>query len=153
MLSLKCVPLSAVLLGFAGVIPFVWGAITYLSPELQGWGARTFGARFVGPYVSLYYGVIILAFMSGVLWGFATKATGAVATTGYGLSVLPALWAFFQTGTGPVSSAIALIAGFLGVLAIDFLFWRQGLAPNWWMALRVPLTVIVVGSLLVVSFL
>ena len=147
------VPRSALLLGLAGVIPFVWGAVTYLSPELQGWGVRAFGSRFVGPYISLFYGSIILAFMSGVLWGFATKTEGAVAASGYALSVLPALWAFFMTGGGPVSSAIALMAGFVGVLAIDWMFWKQGLAPAWWMGLRVPLTVIVVTSLGVIGFL
>ena len=152
MMAIHDIPKSAALLGAAGLIPFVWGALTYLSPELQGWGARTFGPRFVGPYISLFYGAIILAFMSGVLWGFAAKATGAVAASGYALSVLPALWAFFQTGAGPVSSAIALMAGFIGVLGIDFMFWRQGLAPSWWMALRIPLTVIVVLSLAVVAF-
>ena len=36
----------------------------------------TLGGRFVGPYVQLFYGAIILSFMSGVLWGFAHKVEG-----------------------------------------------------------------------------
>ncbi len=28
---------------------------------------------FIGAYVGLTYGTVILAFMSGVLWGFAAK--------------------------------------------------------------------------------
>ena len=147
------VPKSALILGLAGLIPFVWGALTYLSPELQGWGARQLGSRMVGPYISLFYGTIILAFMSGVLWGFAAGADGVMASSGYVLSVLPALWAFFATGGGPVSAAIALMAGFIGVLAIDWLFWRNGLTPGWWMKLRVPLTAIVVTCLAMVGFL
>ena len=59
------------------------------------------------------------------------------------LSVLPALWVFFTVGAGPTSSAIYLIAGFIGLLALDWSFWRQGLAPEWWMRLRILLTVVV----------
>jgi hypothetical protein len=82
-----------------------------------------------------------------VLWGFATKAEGQVAATAYALSVLPALWAFFFVGGGPVSAAIYLIFGFVGLLGLDWLFWRQGLAPAWWMRLRVGLTAVVVFCL------
>ena len=137
------IPRSALILGLAGLIPFLWGAATLLSPSLAQWGQSALGGRFVGPYVQLFYGTIILSFMSGVLWGFAAKANGAIATTGYALSVIPALWAFFMTGGGPVTAAMNLIVGFLGVLAIDWLFWRQGLTPDWWVRLRVLLTAIV----------
>ena len=141
------IPRAALILGLAGLIPFVWGALTVLSDELAMFGAGWLGPRFIGPYVQLSYGTIILAFMSGVLWGFATRAEGAVAASGYALSVIPALWAFFFVGGGPVSAAIYLIAGFIGLLALDWLFWRQGLAPEWWLQLRVGLTVIVVACL------
>lgn len=150
---MRDIPKSALLLGLAGLIPFIWGAMTYLNPELQAWGARALGPRFVGPYVQLFYGSVILSFMSGVLWGFATKATGSVAATGYALSVIPALWAFFMTGGGPVSAGMALMAGFVGLLGIDWLFWNHGLAPPWWMQLRVLLTAIVVICLGVGVFL
>lgn len=145
------IPRAALLLGLAGLIPFVWGAFTVFSPSAQAWGVQVFGARFVGPYIGLFYGSVILSFMSGVLWGFATKAEGAVAATGYALSVLPALWAFFMTGGGPVAAAIALIAGFVALLVLDWLFWKQGLAPQWWMKLRLLLTTIVVLSLVPVA--
>ena len=105
------------------------------------------GTRFVGPYVQVFYGSVILAFMSGVLWGFATKASGRRASIGYGLSVIPALWAFFMTGGGPASAAGNLITGFLGLLILDWQFWHWGLAPRWWMALRLLLTAIVVACL------
>ena len=93
------------------------------------------------------YGTIILAFMSGVLWGFATRAPEGQAATGYALSVLPALWAFFMVGGGPTASAVYLIAGFTGLLLLDWSFWRRGLAPEWWMQLRIRLTVVVVACL------
>ncbi|UWR22893.1 DUF3429 domain-containing protein [Sulfitobacter sp. S190] len=138
------IPRAPLILGLAGLIPFVWGAATTLSPALADWGLATFGARFIGPYVQLFYGAIILSFMSGVLWGFATKADGARAATGYALSVLPALWAFFMTGNGPTSASLNLMIGFAGLLLLDFAFWQWGLAPRWWMSLRLLLTGIVV---------
>ncbi|MFD1341008.1 DUF3429 domain-containing protein [Litorisediminicola beolgyonensis] len=146
------VPRSALLLGLAGVLPFAWGALTLFWPALAEWGVRALGPRFVGPYVQLFYGSIILSFMSGVLWGFVARAERGGAM-GYVLSVIPALWAFFMTGGGPVSAAINLMAGFLGLLLLDFAFWRWGLAPRWWMHLRVLLTALVVFCLAVTAFL
>lgn len=145
------IPRSALLLAFAGLLPFVWGVVTLWFPEVALYTIAWVGPRFVGPYVGLFYGAVILSFMSGVLWGFATKAEGQVATTGYALSVLPALWAFFMTGGGDESAAIALIAGFVGLLGLDWLFWSHGLAPAWWMKLRIGLTVGVVACLLPVA--
>ena len=140
------IPRSALVLGLAGLAPFLWGMTTVLNPDAANWGISTFGPRFIGPYVQLFYGAIILSFMSGVLWGFAAKATGPVATMGYLLSVIPALWAFLMTGNGPVSAGIYLMVGFVALLALDWHFWRNGLAPDWWMSLRILLTGIVVIS-------
>ena len=150
---MKQIPTAPLVLGLAGLIPFLWGAATYLSAPLAAWGAEALGVRFVGPFVQIFYGQIILAFMSGVLWGFATKTTGAQAATGYGLSVIPALWAFFMTGGGPTSAGMNLIFGFLGLLALDFAFSTWGLTPHWWMSLRVLLTTVVVACLAVGVFL
>ena len=73
------IPRPALILGIGGLIPFVWGALTVLSADLAAFSFRTLGPRFLGPYVMLSYGTIILAFMSGVLWGFSTRATGEAA--------------------------------------------------------------------------
>ncbi len=144
------IPRAPLLLGLAGLLPFLWGALTLYSEGAARLTLDTVGPRFTGPFVMLQYGTIILAFMSGVLWGFATKAEGAVAASGYGLSVVPALWAFFFVGGGPVSAAVYLVAGFVGLLGLDWMFWRQGLAPHWWMRLRLLLTAVVVVCLLTV---
>ena len=145
---MRRIPAAPLCLGLAGLLPFLWGAATLLEPRLGAWGGATIGPRFVGPYVQLSYGAVILSFMSGTLWGFATKATGGVAASGYAISTLPALWAFFFVGGGPVSAATYLMAGFVGILGLDWMFQAQGLAPPWWMALRILLTAIVVLCLL-----
>ena len=147
------IPRSALALGFAGLIPFVWSIATQVLPALSDIGLHFLGPRFIGPYVGLVYGTIILSFMSGVLWGFATRATGRTATIGYALSVIPALWAFFFVGNGPISAALMLAVGFAGLFGLDCLFWRQGLAPVWWMQLRLPLTVAVIACLCATAFL
>ena len=145
------IPRAPLVLGLAGLLPFAWGVATLWSPDLALRTVGLIGPRFIGPYVGLFYGAIILSFMSGVLWGFATKAEGRVAATGYALSVLPALWAFFTTGGGSEAAAVALIAGFVGLQGLDWLFWRHGLAPAWWMSLRLILTAGVVLCLLPVA--
>ena len=145
------IPRAAALLTAAGVLPFVWGVLTMSFGQAHGLTMQTLGPRFVGPFVVLQYGVVILSFMSGVLWGFATRARGGTAALGYALSVIPALWCFFMVGGGATAAAISLIAGFLGVLLIDWFFWRNGLAPDWWMALRIPVTAVVCLCLAVVA--
>ena len=147
------IPRSALTLGLAGLIPFVWGALTLLVPSLAYFGLEVLGARFVGPYVQLSYGTVILAFMSGVLWGFAARAGGARAATGYALSVIPALWAFFMTSGGPVGAGLNLMFGFAGLLVLDAAFWHWRLAPRWWLKLRTLLTAVVLACLAVGVFL
>ena len=75
------IPRAPLVLGLAGLIPFIWGALTGLVPDLAAWASANLGSRFVGPYIQLFYGTVILSFMSGVLWGFATKAEGPQAAT------------------------------------------------------------------------
>lgn len=144
------IPKSALMLGLAGLIPFLWSVATVYFPAGAEAGLRWFGPRFVGPYVGLAYGTVILAFMSGVLWGFAVQAR-VNAGLFYGLSVLPALWAFCLVGGGPVAAALYLAAGFVGLLVLDWVFCQQRLAPPWWMAFRTGLTAVVVTSLLVTA--
>jgi len=143
------IPKAPFYLGLAGLIPFVWGALTYLNGDLNDWGKQALGARFVGPYVQLFYGSVILSFMSGVLWGFATKTSGSKAATCYALSVLPALWAFIKTGGGPVSAGTNLMYGFAGLLVLDAIFSYWRLTPTWWMKLRLLLTAVVLACLAV----
>lgn len=141
------IPRPALLLGLAGLIPFLWSAATYLSPALAGWAGQWLPPMFLGSYVGLTWGTVILSFMSGVLWGFATKAEGREATFAYGLSVIPALWVFIMVSDASDTSAIFLAAGFVGLLLLDAMFQAWGLAPRWWLRLRVMLTVVVLASL------
>lgn len=142
-MTLTAIPRAALILGLAGLMPFVWAALLSLGllsvtnwplpPVLKGDGAL----------IMIRYGGIILPFMSGVLWGFATKADGPRAIAAYALSVLPALWWFFLPGSGVSSALLNLATGFIGLLILDFAYQSWRLAPSWWMSLRVLLTAIV----------
>lgn len=146
---MKGIPVAALVLGLAGLIPFLWGALNVVYPPSGGWVGSWLPPMYRGTYVSLTYGVVILSFMSGVLWGFATRAGGARAAVGYALSVVPALWAFFMVNGDPGNAAVNLAAGFAGLLMLDYFFSAQGLAPRWWMRLRVLLTAVVLACLAV----
>ncbi len=141
------IPRPALALGLAGLLPFAFGLATLLSPSLRELTEGLIGPRFTGPYVLVAYGSVILSFMSGVLWGFAARGTHEQRWSGYALSVIPALWVFFMVGGGPSQALGALIIGFLGLLRIDWQFRLWGLAPPWWMPLRLMLTAGVVLSL------
>ncbi|MCX7287455.1 MAG: DUF3429 domain-containing protein [Rhodobacterales bacterium] len=141
------IPRAALILGLAGLIPFLWSAATHLSPALSGWASQWLPPMFLGAYVGLTYGTVILSFMSGVLWGLATKAEGGEATAAYALSVVPALWAFLMVTDSSANSTIFLAAGFVGLLLLDAVYSAWGLAPRWWLRLRVMLTVVVLACL------
>jgi hypothetical protein len=141
------IPRPALLLGLAGLIPFLWSAATHLSPALSTWAGQFLSPMFLGAYVGLTYGTVILSFMSGVLWGFATKAEGREAAIAYALSVIPALWVFLMVSDASDTSTIFLAAGFVGLLLLDAMFSAWGLAPRWWLRLRVMLTVVVLACL------
>ena len=144
------IPSAALWLGLAGLLPFVWGAASAQSDALAAWGLAIAGPRLTGVPLVLGYGVIILAFMSGVLWGFAAKQpTGAAIY--YILSVLPALWALFLVGGDLTASFAYLGLGYIGLLALDGLFASRGFAPEWWMRLRLLLTAIVLACLVVAA--
>lgn len=141
------IPRPALLLGLAGLLPFLWSAVTALSSALSARAAEWLSPMFLGGYVGMTYGTVILSFMSGVLWGFATKTEGRQATVAYTLSVIPALWAFLMVSDASDPSRIFLAAGFVGLLLLDATFQAWGLAPRWWLRLRVMLTVVVLGCL------
>jgi hypothetical protein len=135
------------LLGLAGLLPFLWGALLVVgfTGGMDRWLPQTLSGD--GRLIMIRYGGIILPFMSGVLWGFATKAEGRQAAVAYALSVLPALWWFFMPGTGYTSALINLASGFGGLLFLDYAFQRWALAPPWWMALRLQLSSVVLACI------
>lgn len=131
---MRSIPSTPLLLGLLGLLPFLAAALSSVVP-------LPLPRVLTGPGAGIAYGIVILCFMSGVLWGFASNGDSRSA---YGFSVLPALWVFFTTGGAPIMDIAALVSGFLGVLILDHWFVNQALAPAWWLPLRRILTVVVV---------
>lgn len=140
------IPPAALALGLAGLIPFLWSAATQLLPAAAALGDAWLPPALAGVPLAVAYGTVILAFMSGVLWGFAARSPEA-GPLPYVLSVIPALWVFFAVTGVSGTDVIVLIAGYLGLLMLDAVFAALGLAPRWWMKLRLLLTAVVVACL------
>ena len=141
---MKKIPNSALILGLSGLIPFFWGTVTSLDFVLENLKLTGLGEEYTGSRINLIYGTIILAFMSGVLWGFAANVGGRRQPIGFILSVLPAIWAFFTFNGLLINPLAGLIIGFLGVFAIDVRFHYWQLTPEWWLSLRCILTLLVI---------
>ena len=141
---MKKIPNSALILGLSGLIPFFWGAVTSLDFVVENLKLTGLSEKYMGSRINLIYGTIILAFMSGVLWGFAANVGDKRRPVGLILSVLPALWAFFTFNGTLINPFLSLIFGFLGVFAIDMRFYYWQLTPEWWLSLRSILTLCVI---------
>jgi hypothetical protein len=131
------IPGLALMLGVAGLIPFVWGVLVVQTGALLPPGM-------VDPRVAvLGYALMIYCFMAGCLWGFAAKAEWSA---GYAISIAPILIFILLAVLGMPINFVLLI-GFILLLPLDYVFARIGLAPGWWMKLRLGLTVVVVACL------
>ena len=139
--TLADVPMPARALGFAGLIPFLAAALgVWVAP--QGWNLLALD-------VQLAYGAVILSFMGAVHWGLA-MAGGSTAMTyqRLGWSVVPALLGWLALLLNPGYGLLLMAAGFAGVFYGDLKSIAAGNTPAWYKALRKPLTVIVIATLL-----
>lgn len=143
------VPFPAIALGLAGLIPFVYGVAMIFS---EAGTLPTFGFfpsnRLGGVHILERFGAAILGFMGGCLWGFASKP-GRPTLALLAASAVPALLAFLAVRENPALSCVWLTFGFVVLQAIDVVFQRAEVAPEYWLSLRLPLTAGVIACLLV----
>ncbi|MGM0586546.1 MAG: DUF3429 domain-containing protein [Pseudomonadota bacterium] len=134
---LSAVPPAARALGLAGLIPFLALA-----------AAALFGpAEAVAPARALLaaYGAVILSFMGGCRWGFASAGLGeGPRWWPLGVSVIPALLAFAALAVdgarGAPGALVVLALGLIALFGADVSLTRAAGAPAWWPGLRLPLT-------------
>ncbi|OEC34228.1 Protein of unknown function [Pseudomonas cuatrocienegasensis] len=135
-------PRLASLLGYAGLVPFVSGALgLWLTP--LAWRPFVLDAL-------LDYAAVILAFMGAIHWGLAMRAEASDtrANMQLGLSVLPPLLGWLAVAGLPIMLAFPLmLLAFIALYLADLRAVKLGLAPCWYPALRRPLTVVVSLSL------
>ncbi|MGG7567528.1 DUF3429 domain-containing protein [Rhodovulum sp. DZ06] len=133
-------PLPAMILGAAGLIPFVSLAIS-IHMGAAIWADHATQAVLV-------YGAVILSFMGGCRWGFACAGLGdGPRFWPLAVSVAPALLAWGAALVGDKAGLLMLSGGLLLLFVADEELTRTGGAPEWWSALRAPLSVIAALSL------
>ena len=136
------VPSIAGWLGGLGAVPFVGlaGALPFLTGT-----PRLFVARAL-----LAYGATILSFLGGVHWGMAMRSgpdTGKL-PAGLIVSVIPSLAGWAALLIGEPSGLLLLALAVAAMLPVDIRASRAGLAPPWYAKLRIPLSCVVVATLL-----
>jgi hypothetical protein len=144
------VPIPALVLGLAGLFPFAYGAMLIVAAE----GALpTFGPFAGGPAGGVVilerFGAVILGFMGGCLWGFASARPEGPTLALLTATAAPAFIAFVAVRDNPALSCLWLAFGFVALQAIDVVFQRAGVTPAYWLTLRLPLTAGVIACLLV----
>jgi hypothetical protein len=141
-------PPEAKLLGVGGAIPLLAGVVVVFSVR------DPFGIPVARMLVA--YAAVILAFLGGIHWGFASAAMARSAVELnapriLGLSVLPPLASCIGVMLPPPFAALFLASAFTLVLLLDRASERLGYTPFWWMKLRIRLTVAVVFLLLLLA--
>ena len=147
---MRTLPLIAILLGLAGLIPFLAGSYAALSY------AEDAGRMALLALVA--YAAVILAFLGGVHWGIGLQAgTGQsvrVQRLRFGLSVVPSLvgWAgLLVVFAGlPKTGLAVMILGFAATTVVEARGARAGLVPAGYMGLRWVLSIVVVVCLVTV---
>jgi hypothetical protein len=135
------------LLGVAGLIPFVAGAVALwrlpapYEPYLLQW--------------LLGYAMVILAFVGALHWGVAMQAersTRASTWIAAVWSVIPALVAWLALAFETVVALRVLAGMFLLQLVMDRWLTRNFVTPPWYLRLRIGLTLVAASSLLIASY-
>lgn len=135
------IPLPALLLGLAGLIPFVASAIAsvVLEAPFKDRASFSLGA----------YGAVILSFLGGVKWGVALHDPKALKQwTPLVMSVVPSIIAWFILLLPPMYSLSLLAVALVGQYYLDSQSVEQGVVPVWYGRLRVILTTGAVLSVL-----
>lgn len=136
------IPFSALVLGWAGVLPFAAGALAMLIGAPPGRNALL---------PLLIYGAVILSFLGGVRWGMAMRLSGAERGQALAQSIVPALigWIAACLYGFPMSALILLALAHGGLGAADIARAGRGLMPIWYGRLRLQLSASVVTSLMI----
>lgn len=142
------IPLPAIILGSAGVVPLALGVImAAVTPDV-------FGLPLIR--IAIVYAAVILSFLGGMYWGMASSALvarpGASEPPGIlGWSVVPALLGWIAAFLPPPVGASALAVMFIAVLLLDRRCVLLRYVPGWWMRLRIGLTAAMVVVLLLLA--
>ena len=135
-------PALAIILGVAGLLPFVLLGVGSVSTNL-------ISSR-IAAYLLVGYGAVILSFIGAVHWGFtlATEHDPAERPR-LVLGIVPALvgWAALAVTLVTQQPVLGLVVLILGMIVTVVIEWRahgRGLVPGGYIGLRIGLTAVVV---------
>lgn len=141
-------PFLAILLGAAGLLPFLISGLGAVSAEPQAARAAC--------DMLIVYGAIVLSFLGAVHWGF-TLATDhdPAERPRLLLGVAPSIGAWLAAGVGlwlgnRVLGLLVMAALFVGTAVVEWRAHERGWVPGGYIALRLALTAIVVIILITV---
>ena len=135
------IPGAALMLGLAGLIPFVAGAAAQ-------WTRIPLLPSDAGLKLAIVYGAIILSFLGGIRWGTAIGPYDqGRQTLEFSASVLGSLAGLAAVFLPNIPALALLIAGFLMQGLWDVMSVDAGRLPHWFGRLRMILTAGAVVSL------
>lgn len=136
-------PGAALAIGWAGVVPFVVGAVGPLA--IPDFGL----AAFVSLATSVY-GALVLSFLGGIRWGMAMSPLyGSQRNQGFLISAIAPAAAWIALVLPRFEGLGLLIAAFLLQAWLDVRAVGEGRAPVWFAPLRIRLTAAAVVALIV----
>ncbi len=135
------IPLSALVLGLAGLLPF-------LACAVSQWTSMPFLPPADGLRFGIAYGAIILSFLGGIRWGTGLSTPeDSGQEFEFALSVVGSLMGWMSLLLSPLLGLSLLITGFLLQSLWDILSVERGRLPQWFGRLRMILTAGAVTSL------
>jgi len=139
------IPPAFMIFGAAGLLP----PLALVLMMLLDPGSLAVPALYA---VTLVYGALILSFIGGAWWGFAAREERVSAWV-LALAVTPTLVGLgllLVTARYPLAGGLALALAVAASPLLDLQMRRRGLAPSWWLKLRVPLS-LALASLVAVA--
>jgi len=147
--SQTAMPVSALLLGAAGLIPFFGLAVWQgrVSDELLA-------DRLILAYV--FYAASILSFLGGIGWGLAMSEQDPMQRgLSFSISTLPSLvgWAAAFINVQNLAFSLGILSAAFILQGIwDFYLVQTQRAPRWFAKMRLGLTIAVIASMAIVWF-
>jgi hypothetical protein len=128
-------------LSLAGVVPFglLAALLVWSDPGDPGWDGIVIALR--------GYAIVILSFVAGIRWGAAFHSDKS--TRFFALSVIPALIGWGTVFLAPIVALAILAMVFAAHGAWDVIAAQNNEVPGWYGELRMRITVLVVGMLLI----
>ena len=135
---------TARLLGHLGLLPFVLGAalVWVVNAEAHPYATLALSA----------FAAVVVSFLGGIHWGLAIDSPSREDNGRFpariALSVMPSLAGWVALLVPETFGLFILATAVAAMLWVDIWATRAGYAPSWYPKLRIPLTCVVLATLI-----